>query len=40
MNFDQETDALELHPPESMEENISIRENITPNQMEREVKVR
>ena len=37
MNFDQDTDALELHP-ESMEENNSIRENITPTQMmEREV---
>ena len=37
MNFDQDTDALELHP-ESMEENNSIRANITPTQMmEREV---
>ena len=42
MNFNHETDALELHPdPESMEENNSIRENITPNQMmEREVNTR
>ena len=32
MNFDQDTDALELHP-ESMEENNSIRENITPTQI-------
>ena len=37
MNFDQDTDALELHP-EGMEENNSTREDGTPTQMmEREV---
>ena len=37
MNFDQDTDALEFHA-ENMEENNSIRENVTPTQiMEREV---
>ena len=37
MNFDQDTDALEFHA-ENMEENNSIRENVTPTQiMEREI---
>ena len=37
MNFDQDADTLELHA-ENMEENNSIRENVTPTQiMEREV---
>ena len=37
MNFDQDTDALELHP-EGMEENNSTREDGTPTQIiEREV---